>query len=97
MRQEELHILVKHSQNQKPVGNLDKSHIDITHTFFHLSSPIPRDCMKTDSCQLIQTLSYHWMQCIPTSPIPRLCSLAPSRGELEVDPPTYLRATLQQL
>lgn len=41
VRQEGLHILVIHSQNQEPERSLDKSHIDITHTFFHFSGPIP--------------------------------------------------------
>ena len=46
MRQEGLYILVTHSQNQEPGRSLDKSHVDITHTFFHLSSPIHQDCIK---------------------------------------------------
>lgn len=75
MRQEGLHILVTHSQNQEPTRSLDKSYTDVIHAFFHVSSPIPQDCIKTDSCQVIQTLHYSIVYgCTPhlTHPSPLL-------------------------
>lgn len=93
MRQEGLHILVTHSQNQEPGRSLDKSRIDVTHTFFHLQ-PQPSGLYQ-DRLPLgypsSALLNSTWAHPPPHPPL--TSALWPRRpGELKVEPLAYLQS-----
>lgn len=81
MRQEGLHILVTHSQNQEPAGSLSKSLIDVTRTSFTSPAPSHRMISRQTPARLSKFQVSPWARVHPclTHPSP-LLSGPESRG-----------------